>query len=117
MCYVFPKYFLKGDLPSDNLSIGNFLNKQFSMRQLPKGQVRPSEALHAATGGQALRLGLTWEVAAWETAHMGSCHLVNYPWEVAIWEQSFRKVPNIVQYTMDGKAGGYTGLIKAGGYT
>ena len=24
MCYVFPKYFLKGDLPSDNFPSGNF---------------------------------------------------------------------------------------------
>ena len=25
--------------------------------------------------GRALRLGQTWEVAAWEIAHLGSCHV------------------------------------------
>ena len=29
-------------------------------------------------GGRALRLGQTWEGAAWETAHLGSCHLISF---------------------------------------
>ena len=45
--------------------------------------------------GRALRLGQTWEVAAWEIAHLGSCHLGKYRWEVATWEKSFGKLPNI----------------------
>ena len=28
-------------------------------------------------------------------AHLGSCHLENYPGEVAAWEKAFGKVPNI----------------------
>ena len=36
-----------------------------------------------------------WEVAAWEIAQMGSCHLRKFPWEVATWEKAFVKVPNI----------------------
>ena len=49
-------------------------------------------------GGRALRLGLTWEVAAWEIAHMKSCHLVKNTLKVAPWEntKSLVKVPNIV---------------------
>ena len=38
-----------------------------------------------------------WEVAAWEIAHLGSCHLEKYPWEVAAWEKAFGKVPNIAK--------------------
>ena len=34
-----------------------------------------------------------WEVAAWEIAHLGSCHLGKYPWEVNAWEKAFGKVP------------------------
>mgnify|MGYP000929313377 CR=1 FL=1 len=45
--------------------------------------------------GRPLRLGQTWEVAAWEIAHLGSCHLGKYPWEVATWEKSFGKLPII----------------------
>ena len=41
--------------------------------------------------GQALRLRHTWDVAACEIAHLGSCHLGKYPWEVATWEKSFEK--------------------------
>ena len=43
--------------------------------------------------GRALRLGQTWEVAAWEIAHLG-----NIPWEVATWEKSFGKVPNNLNF-------------------
>ena len=46
--------------------------------------------------GQVLRLGRTWEVAAWEIAQLGSCHLGKYSWEVAAWENAFGKVPNIM---------------------
>ena len=46
-------------------------------------------------GGRTLRLGHTWEVAAWEIAQFGSFHLGKYSWEVATWEKSFGKVPNI----------------------
>ena len=35
------------------------------------------------TGGRAPLLGQTWEVAAWEFAHLGSFHLGKYSWEVA----------------------------------
>jgi len=64
-------------------------------RTLRLGWARgPSTA--AKTGwGQALRLGQTWEVAAWEIPHLGSCHLGKYPWEVDTWEKFFGKVPNI----------------------
>ena len=31
-------------------------------------------------------LSQTWEVAAWEIPHFGSCHLGEYPWEVADWD-------------------------------
>ena len=34
-----------------------------------------------------------WEVAAWEIAHLGSCHLGKYPWEVNAWEKAFGKEP------------------------
>ena len=36
--------------------------------------------------GRVLRLGQTWEVAAWEIAHLECCHLGRYPLEVAFWE-------------------------------
>ena len=31
-----------------------------------------------------------WEVAAWEIAHLGTCHLGKYPWEVGkgLWEST-----------------------------
>ena len=84
----------KGDFTSDNFPIGNFPNVQFSKQQLSKGMIRPSEAPQAAMGaerfgldglgakcrdqnrlgGRALQLGQTWKVAAWEIAHLGSCH-------------------------------------------
>jgi len=32
-------------------------------------------------GGRALRLGQTWEVAAWKIAHLGSSHLGKIVWE------------------------------------
>ena len=51
-------------------------------------------------GGRELRLGKTWEVAAWEITHLASCHLGKYPWEIATWEKSFGKVPNIDRYTL-----------------
>ena len=37
-----------------------------------------------------------YTVAAWEIAHLGSCHWENYPWEVASWEKAYGKVPNII---------------------
>ena len=40
-------------------------------------------------GGRVLRLGQTLEVAAWEIAHLESCHWGKYPWEVATWERFF----------------------------
>ena len=49
-------------------------------------------------GARALRLGQTWSAAAWEIAHLGSCHLGKYPWEVATWINAFGKVP-IIQLT------------------
>ena len=42
-------------------------------------------------GGQALRLGQTWEVVAWEIAQLGSCHFGKYPWKKA-----FGKEPKII---------------------
>ena len=47
------------------------------------------------SSGRALRLGQTWEVAAWETAYLKSCHLGKYPRGDATWENDFGKVPNI----------------------
>ena len=102
---TFPKAFSQGRFPS-----GYFPNVQFPKRQLFKVQVRPSEAPQASmaaepcgqdrlgyraprlehAGGRALQLGETWEVAAWEIAHLGSFHLGKYSWE-----NSFEKVPNI----------------------
>jgi len=52
-------------------------------------------------GGRALRLGQTWQVAAWEIAHLGE-----YPWEVAVWENAFGKVPNILIFSF------FTWLLK-----
>ena len=46
-------------------------------------------------GSLTLRLGHTWEVSAWEIAHLRSCLLVNYLWEVAALEKAFGKVPHI----------------------
>ena len=34
---------------------------------------------------RALRFGKTWEVAAWEIAHLGRWHYKKYHWEVAAW--------------------------------
>ena len=94
------RHFSKGDILSINLP-----NVQFQKWQLPKGQVRPSEAPQAAIetercgqdglGGRALRLVQTWEVAAWEIAHLGICPLGKYPWEVAALGNAFMKVPKI----------------------
>ena len=52
-----------------------------------KKEFLKEQKLHSriGQGGQALRLGLTWEVADWEIAHFG-LPLVNLPLE---------KVPNI----------------------
>ena len=88
---LFLRHFPKGDFPSDNFPSGNFPNVQFLKRQLPKGQVmplmcrrEPSAAARQSGGGLALRLGQTWEVAAWEIAHLGS---------FATWENTIRKLP------------------------
>ena len=86
---IFPQTFSKGRLPKG----------QFPKWQLPKWAIsqaatsqRLGQALCCATGcirgrvlwleqarDQALLLGWTWEVAAWEIAHQGSCHLENCP--------------------------------------
>ena len=42
-------------------------------------------------GGQALRLGQTWEVDVLDIVQLGSWHLEKYNWEKA-----FGKVPNII---------------------
>ena len=98
------RYFSKGDFPSDNFPTGNFPNVQFPKWKLPKGQVRPSEATHAAIegpstvarmgqgakclgqnrlGAEAQRLGQTWKVAAWEIAI----------WENTLWKLPLGKIP------------------------
>ena len=56
-------------------------------RVLRQGWARgPNTGGRTGYGGRALRLGQTWEVAAWEIAHFGSfhlenCHLGSRPWE------------------------------------
>ena len=65
-------------------------------RALQLGWARGRVPLIEKAVGRALRLGLNWEVAAWEIAHLGSFHLGNYPYEVTIWGTSLRKVPNIL---------------------
>jgi len=54
-------------------------------------------------GCQTLRLGQTWEFAAWEIAHLVSCHLGKYPWEVAfgkrLWESIEHQI--IIYYRID----------------
>ena len=77
-------HFPKGDFSSDNIPSGNF----------PKVRLGPLRR-RRLQWGQARRLGRTWEVAAWEIAHLGSCHLGKYPWKVNAWEKAFGKVPNI----------------------
>ena len=47
-----------------------------------------------------MRLGQTWEVAAWEIAHLGSCHLGKYPCEVTTWGKSCGKVPKFECITL-----------------
>ena len=44
-----------------------------------------------------LWLGHTLEVATWEIAHLGSCHLGKYPLEVASLENAFGKVPDTIK--------------------
>jgi len=48
-------------------------------------------------GGRALRLGQVWNVAVWEIAHLGSCHLGKYAWEVASCEKPLGKYLTSVQ--------------------
>ena len=82
-------------------SQGHFPNDKFPSVELPKcaiSQATTSQRLGYASdvpqgaerrgqtvgGGLALRLGQTWEVAAWEIAHLGS---------FATWENTIRKLP------------------------
>ena len=46
-------------------------------------------------GNESLRLGQTWEVAAWKIEHLGSCYLGSYPQEVVACENAVWKAPNI----------------------
>ena len=111
--YIDVRFFPKGNFPS-----GNFPNVQFSKRQLPKcaisqaatSQVCPSHSALPPAYSSSARPSLKpasphrawpnlWEVAAWEIAHLGNCHLGKYPWEVATWEKSFEKVPNTEIYS------------------
>ena len=58
------------------------------------GHMGPSAA--ARTGWEPSAAAIDdWEVAAWEIAHLGSCHLGKYTWELATWENAFGKVPKI----------------------
>ena len=68
------------------------------VRYYPKGifPMATSKVFTNCNWGRALRLEQTWEVATWEIAHLGCCHLGKYPWKVATWENAFGKVPNIV---------------------
>ena len=62
MLGTFPKAFSLGRLSNDN-----FPNVLFPNRQLPKGEVRPSEAPQAAVGGgssAAARMGYEPSAAA-----------------------------------------------------
>ena len=92
---IFPKAIFQGTIYQVATSqVCNFLSGN-----LPKVRLGPlrrrrlqwgsSAAARMGWGGRALRLGLTWKVAAWEIAHLGSFHLGKYPWEV-------EKVPNIL---------------------
>ena len=84
-----------------NLPNGNFPKVRFigSLRRR-RVQWRPRAAARMDYWGRALwleqaggrlpRLLQTWEVAAWEILHLGSCHLRKYSWE-----KSSRKVSNI----------------------
>ena len=67
--------------------------------EAPKAAMRAERRGWVGLGGRALYLGQTWEVAAWEIAHLGSNRLGKYPWEVVTWKKSFGKVPNIVLST------------------
>ena len=91
------RHFPKGDFPSIN-----FPNVQFLKRQLPKGQVRPSEAPQAAMEGRALWLG--WARGRGQNRlgggkHCGQdrlCRLLHkklHIWEVANWENTLGKLP------------------------
>ena len=55
----------------------------------------PSNSARTGWEGRALRLGQTWVVAAWEIAHLGSCHLGKYPWEVSAWENGLGKISGV----------------------
>ena len=89
------------------LGVGYFATSQVATSQMfnfPSGNFPYVRlGLCGATscnGGRALRIrfargraprlqqdggrGQTWEVAVWEIAHLGSCHLRKYPWEVAL---------------------------------
>ena len=58
-CLVFSlRHFSKGDFPSDNFPMATSQMCKFPSGNFPKG-----------------RLEHTWEVAAWEIALLGSCHL------------------------------------------
>ena len=87
-------------------SKGIFPNVQFTKRQFPKGQVWPSEAPKAAMGGdpcgqdglegRTVRLGRTWEVAAWEIAHLGQSRIkpgqlwIKPGWKLSILQEGER---------------------------
>ena len=43
------------------------------------------------TGGRVLRLGQTLEVAAWEIAHLESCHFGKYPGKLLLGNMPLRK--------------------------
>jgi len=45
---------------------------------------RSSAAARIDWGVRALQLRQTWEVGAWEIAHLGSCHLGKIFWESAL---------------------------------
>ena len=101
-------YFPKGIFPRETFQVTISQMPTSQMCNFPSSNssqrlgIRPSEAPQAAVGaeccsqdvlvGRAPQLGQTWEVAAWEIAH-----LERYPWEGDTWEKSFGKVPNIKQ--------------------
>ena len=84
----FPKgFFPKWQLPKGIFPSANFPNvQQNPSGNFPKIRLGPLRR-HMLQWGRSLRQGQTWEVAAWEIGHLGSCYLGKYPWEVATWKK------------------------------
>jgi len=69
------------------------------------GGSRGKSAAARILGSRALRLGQTWEIAAWKLHIWEVATLEKYPWKVATWENAFGKLRIIKWYYLKSELG------------